>query len=252
MLPPATVSQMYQLGPHYMGSFLAPNLLAADTVPLVTEEKVVFGLNAKAVSWQTLNNIRKVYSRSDNKSIGKKRSLFVHHLLNIENLEFSTTCIFVAKQLGMSSRESATPIRVLHNSAGHLAGSARTLGGVVIGYLGMSVYGFLNSTLMFLLVCYFVGVRVFCPRPVATTIDTIGGCSVLLGLIAMAQDQESLYAGVKALVCVVRSNKVSQAEMDRRRSYQTLAMLFRRKRHLLNSHILHLAFGLVGTVDSGR
>ncbi|XP_019753468.2 WD repeat and FYVE domain-containing protein 3 isoform X1 [Dendroctonus ponderosae] len=205
VLPPATVSQMYQLGPHYMGSFLAPNLLAADTVPLVTEEKVVFGLNAKAVSWQTLNNIRKVYSRSDNKSI--------------------------AKQLGMSSRESATPIRVLHNSAGHLAGSARTLGGIVIGYLG---------------------VRVFCPRPVATTIDTIGGCSVLLGLIAMAQDQESLYAGVKALVCVVRSNKVSQAEMDRRRSYQTLAMLFRRKRHLLNSHILHLAFGLVGTVDSGR
>lgn len=92
----------------------------------------------------------------------------------------------------------------------------------------------------------------FCPRPVAVTIDTIGGCSVLLGLIAMAQDQESLYAGVKALVCVVRSNKVSQAEMDRRRSYQTLAMLLRRKRHLLNSHILHLAFGLVGTVDSGR
>lgn len=36
----------------------------------------------------------------------------------------------------MSSHESATPIRILHNSAGHLAGSARTLGGVVIGYLG--------------------------------------------------------------------------------------------------------------------
>ncbi|KAL1508880.1 hypothetical protein ABEB36_003702 [Hypothenemus hampei] len=205
VLPPTTVSQMFQLGPHYMGSFLAPNIVSFDPIQLVSEEKVIFGLNAKAVSHLTLNKIRKVYSRADNKSI--------------------------AKQLGMSSHESATPIRILHNSAGHLAGSARTLGGVVIGYLG---------------------VRVFFPRPVATTIDTVGGCSVLLGLIAMAQDQESLYAGVKALVCVVRSNRVVQAEMDRRRSYQTLAMLFRRKRHLLNSHILHLAFGLVGTVDSGR
>ncbi|KAF7272906.1 hypothetical protein GWI33_014343 [Rhynchophorus ferrugineus] len=205
VLTPTTVSQMYQLGPHYMGSFLAPNLTCGDSMQLVSEEKVVFGLNAKAVSQLTLNKIRKVYSKADNKSI--------------------------AKQLGMSSHESATPIRILHNSAGHLAGSARTLGGVVIGYLG---------------------VRVFCPRPVAITVDTVGGCSVLLGLIAMAQDQESLYAGVKALVCVVRSNRVAQAEMDRRRSYQTLAMLLRRKRHLLNSHILHLAFGLVGTVDSGR
>jgi multisubunit Na+/H+ antiporter MnhG subunit len=205
VLTPVVVSQMFHLGPHYMGSFLAPNLSTAETMQLVSEEKVVFGLNAKAVSQLTLNKIRKVYSRTDNKSI--------------------------AKQLGMSSHESATPIRILHNSAGHLAGSARSLGGVVIGYLG---------------------VRVFSPRPVATTIDTVGGCAVLLGLIAMAQDVESLYAGVKALVCVVRSNKVAQAEMDRKRGYQTLAMLLRRKRSLLNSHILHLAFSLVGTVDSGR
>ncbi|CAH1111054.1 unnamed protein product [Psylliodes chrysocephalus] len=205
VLPPTTVTYMYQLGPHYMGSFLAPNLNNPEVGQLVTEEKVVFGLNAKAVSQLTLNKIRKVYSRTDNKSI--------------------------AKQLGMSSHESATPIRILHNSAGHLAGSARTLGGVIIGYLG---------------------VRVFCARPVATTIDAVGGCAVLLGLIAMAQDVESLYAGVKALVCVVKSNKVAQAEMDRKRGYQTLAMLLRRKRTLLNSHILHLAFSLVGTVDSGR
>lgn len=104
------VSQMYHLGPHYMGSFLAPNLNSPEVSQMVTEEKVVFGLNSKAVSQLTLNKIRKVYSRTDNKSI--------------------------AKQLGMSSHESATPIRILHNSAGHLAGSARTLGGVVIGYLG--------------------------------------------------------------------------------------------------------------------
>jgi hypothetical protein len=29
-------------------------------------------------------------------------------------------------------------------------------------------------------------------------------------------------------------------------------MLFKKKRHLLNSHILHLTFSLVGTLDSGR
>jgi hypothetical protein len=29
-------------------------------------------------------------------------------------------------------------------------------------------------------------------------------------------------------------------------------MLFKKKRHLLNSHILHLTFALVGTLDSGR
>lgn len=53
--------------------------------PLVSEERVIFGLNAKAMSNLTLAKIRKVYSRADNKAI--------------------------AKQLGMSSHENATPIR---------------------------------------------------------------------------------------------------------------------------------------------
>ncbi|KAM7304286.1 WD repeat and FYVE domain-containing protein 3, partial [Ixodes scapularis] len=131
----------------------------------------------------------------------------------------------------MSSHENATPIRILHNSAAHLAGPARCLGGVLIGYLGA---------------------RTFIPRPVALTLENIGGVSVLLGLVAMAHDVEGLYATVKALVCVVRSNRAAQQEMDRIKGYQTLAMLFKKKSSLLNSHILHLAFSLVGTVDSGR
>lgn len=106
-----------------MGSLQAFNLSSSESIQLVSEEKLVFGINAKAISQLTLSKIRKVYSRTDNKSI--------------------------AKQLGMSSHENATPIRILHNSAGHLSGPARTLGGVVIGYLG---------------------VRVFCPRPVATMV----------------------------------------------------------------------------------
>jgi len=33
---------------------------------------------------------------------------------------------------------------------------------------------------------------------------------------------------------------------------QILAMLYKKKQQLLNSHILHLTFSLVGTVDSGK
>ncbi|XP_014261988.1 WD repeat and FYVE domain-containing protein 3 isoform X2 [Cimex lectularius] len=206
VLSPHSVPIMYQLGPHYLASFQAPHIHGNEPMPpIVAEEKIVFALNAKAVSHLTLAKIRKLYSRADNKSI--------------------------AKQVGMSSHENATPIRVLHNAAGHLCGAARSLGGVIVGYLG---------------------VRVFTPRPVSKVIDSVGGCSVLLGLISMAQDVESLYAGVKALVCVVKSDRVAQCEMDRRRAYQTLAMLLRRKKQILNSHILHLIFSLVGTVDSGR
>nr|XP_037269371.1 WD repeat and FYVE domain-containing protein 3-like isoform X4 [Rhipicephalus microplus] len=206
VLSPQLIHQIYLLGPSYVGSLQAPVMIGTEPLPpFLSEEKVVFGLNATAVSVMTLAKIRRVYSKTDCKSI--------------------------AKMLGMSSHENATPIRILHNSAAHLSGPARCLGGVLIGYLGA---------------------RTFIPRPVALTIENIGGVSVLLGLVAMAQDVEGLYATVKALVCVVRSNRAAQQEMDRVRGYQTLAMLLKKKSGLLNSHILHLAFSLVGTVDSGR
>ena len=35
-------------------------------------------------------------------------------------------------------------------------------------------------------------------------------------------------------------------------SLQTLAMLYKKKQQLLNSHILHLTFSLIGTLDSGK
>lgn len=36
----------------------------------------------------------------------------------------------------MGSHENATPIRIIHNSAGHLSGPARSLGAILMGYLG--------------------------------------------------------------------------------------------------------------------
>ncbi|KAI8741991.1 WD repeat and FYVE domain-containing protein 3 isoform X1 [Biomphalaria glabrata] len=200
------VKSIYALGPTYVGSLQAP--LGADgdiSGPYISEEKVMFGVFAHAMSQMTIAKIRKVYNKVDSKSI--------------------------AKQLAMSAHENATPIRILHNSAAHLAGPARSLGAVLMGYLG---------------------VRTFCPRPVARMLENVGGTSSMLGLIAMAKDVESLYAAVKALVCVVKSNNSSKWDMDRIQGYQLLAMLYKKKRQLLNSHILHLTFSLVGTLDSGR
>lgn len=50
----------------------------------------------------------------------------------------------------------------------------------------------------------------------------MGGTATLLGLVAMAKDVEGLYAAVKALVCVVKSNRAAQQEMDRMKRYQVL------------------------------
>ncbi|KAG7271513.1 hypothetical protein CRUP_007502, partial [Coryphaenoides rupestris] len=214
VVPATGVAAIYELGPNYVGSFQAVYLPCKDSkaegvppslVSLVPEEKVSFSLYAVSVCSLTVAKIRKVYNKLDSKAI--------------------------AKQLAVSSHENATPVKLIHNAAGHLNGPARTIGAAVIGYLG---------------------VRAFMPKPVATNLQYIGGAAAILGLVAMASDVEGLYAAVKALVCVVKSNPLASKEMERIKGYQLLAMLLKRKRWLLNSHILHLTFSLVGTVDSGH
>ncbi|XP_052069301.1 WD repeat and FYVE domain-containing protein 3-like isoform X1 [Mytilus californianus] len=200
------IKNIYNLGPIYIGSFQAPNMDEVDFQgPYINEEKVMYGVHAHTVLQMTVSKIRKAYNKIDSKSI--------------------------AKQLAMSAHDNATPIRILPNSAGHMNGPARSLGAILIGYLG---------------------VRTFCPKAVAKMLENVGGASALLGLIAMATDVEELYAAVKALVCVVKSNKNILKDMDRIQGYQTLSMLYKKKQHLLNSHILHLTFSLIGTVDSGK
>ncbi|XP_054466267.1 WD repeat and FYVE domain-containing protein 3 [Anoplopoma fimbria] len=214
VLPAASVAAIFELGPIYVGSFQAVYLPCKDSktevapaapVALVPEEKVSFSLYALSVSTLTVAKIRKVYNKLDSKAI--------------------------AKQLTVSSHENATPVKLIHNAAGHLNGPARTIGAAVIGYLG---------------------VRAFVAKPVATNLQYVGGAAAILGLVAMASDVEGLYAAVKALVCVVKSNPLASKEMERIKGYQLLAMLLKKKRSLLNSHILHLTFSLVGTVDSGH
>ncbi|CAF0895193.1 unnamed protein product [Brachionus calyciflorus] len=59
----------------------------------------------------------------------------------------------IAKQLNILSNEKVTPLRILTNTAAQLQGPSRTVGGVVIGYMG---------------------VRVFQPMPVSKSIENIG------------------------------------------------------------------------------
>ena len=77
---------------------------------VMAEEKVTFSVLPHTMSQMTLARLRKVYSRTDARS--------------------------VATLLGMSTKENSTPIRILHNAASHLHGPARSLGAVVVGYLG--------------------------------------------------------------------------------------------------------------------
>jgi hypothetical protein len=117
----------------------------------------------------------------------------------------------------MPTSESTVPIRILYNIAAPYSGPARTVGGVVIGYLGR--WNFFLARRWSPNFC-FIGVRIFIPNSISKTIEYIGGPHVLLGLIAMSNDIESFYASVKAFVCILKSNKQMQNELLRTRAYQ--------------------------------
>lgn len=200
------VSYVHMLGPCYIGSFQAINYNLGNILPQqqqVTEDRLIFGLNSRATSVMTLSKMRRVYSRFD--------------------------CRQISKIIGISTHENATPICVLHNSSGHLIGPSRSLGGVLIGN---------------------VGVRCFVPRQISLTFSDVGGVFTLLGFVANSKSMESLYAACKSLVNVLRTNRELQLEMERFNGYQTLSMLFNRKRTYLNSHILHLAFDLISHLNT--
>ena len=102
-------------------------------------------------------------------------------------------------KLGLTTHDNTTPVRLIHNTAAHLQGASRTIGAIVIGCSG---------------------VRTFSPNPVSKLIECIGGVSSLLGLVAMSTSVEGLYASVKALSCVLRSNPSARRDMERVRGYQ--------------------------------
>jgi len=134
----------------------------------------------------------------------------------------------VADETSISEDDKFTPVSVIHNSSLYFQGPSRPFGAVIIG------------------------ARAFYPNDVASAIMSVGGMPILLSLVAMSKNLEELYASLKALTCIVQSSKLARKEMVRIKGYQILAFLLKRKNDLLNTHILHLIFSLVGTVRSDR
>lgn len=92
----------------HLGNFQCCQLNSGSGVSLISEERVIFALNGQSVSQMTVAKMRKIYNKFDSR--------------------------IIAKLLGLSSHENATPIRLLHNSSAHLNGPARSIGGVLVSY----------------------------------------------------------------------------------------------------------------------
>ncbi|XP_068022264.1 WD repeat- and FYVE domain-containing protein 4 [Melanerpes formicivorus] len=202
-----TIEVINKLGPQYCSNFQAVQLQGEDqysTTPLVAEEMISFGINAMSSSITTVQDIKSTYNEVDGR--------------------------LIAKEIGINSRDSSTPVFLAKNIAGHLSGSLRTIGSVAVGQYG---------------------VRVFQSSPAATSLNFIGGPAILLGLIAMACDDHTMYAAVKVLNCILNSSPMSEKLMRHMNGYQLLAYLLKKKTQLLNNRILQLIFSLVGTAELG-
>ncbi|KAM3836501.1 WD repeat- and FYVE domain-containing protein 4 [Vipera latastei] len=136
----------------------------------------------------------------------------------------------VAKELKLSSRDNTTPVFLAENTAAKLPGCLRTIGAVVVGQHGT---------------------RVFQSCPAVVSLNYLGGPSLLLALLARAQDDHAVYAAVKVLQTVLSSSAVSESLMQGGRGYEILAYLLKKKTHLLNSRILHLVLSIGGTSEAG-
>uniref|UniRef100_A0A8C4Y031 Alfy-like armadillo-like repeat domain-containing protein n=1 Tax=Gopherus evgoodei TaxID=1825980 RepID=A0A8C4Y031_9SAUR len=200
-----TVEAINKLGPRYFSNFQAVHgeKLSALTA-LVAEERISFGINAICSSTTTIQDIKSCYNEVDGR--------------------------LVAKEMGIISRDSSTPVFLARNIAGHLAGPLRTIGSVAVGQFG---------------------VRVFQSCPAANSLNFIGGPAILLGLIAMARDDHAMYAAVKVLNSVLNRSPMSEKLMSHIGGYQLLAYLLKRKTKLLNNRILQLVLSIAGTAELG-
>lgn len=230
-LSSSSVTTLFLLGPNYIGNFQAPMLeptmcaVAKErglTLPGWGENGFLSGLNE--VLQPIVSEERIMFSIYGHALTTMTFTSIAHQFAKSDTRA-------IAKELGLQRQDNSLPISFIVNSACHLSGPARSPGAVVVSS---------------------AGTRVFCPMPVAQALQCIGGVKVVLGLVAMATTMEELYAAVKVLVSVVSCNGLAAREMERITGYQILAMLFKHKSHLINSHILHLIYKLVGTVDSAR
>ncbi|XP_029419907.1 WD repeat- and FYVE domain-containing protein 4 isoform X2 [Nannospalax galili] len=149
---------------------------------------------------------------------------------NIRSIYNEVDSRLIAKEMNISSRDNATPVFLMRNCAGHLSGFLRTPGAVSVGQLG---------------------VRVFHSSPAASSLDFIGGPAILLGLISLATDDNTMYAAMKVLHSVLTSNAMCDRLMQHICGYQILAFLLEKKTSLLNHRIFQLILSVAGTAELG-
>ncbi|XP_043911583.1 WD repeat- and FYVE domain-containing protein 4 [Protopterus annectens] len=115
-----TVGIICRLGPNYLSNFQAVSSEGVDfsgesmTCSLVSEEKIMFGINPVTSSVTTITDIKTFYNEVDSRQI--------------------------AKEMGVASRDNIMPVFLTRNTAAHLSGPARTLGAVALGHLGVRVF----------------------------------------------------------------------------------------------------------------
>eukprot|EP00108_Taenia_solium_P001272 TsM_001024900 transcript=TsM_001024900 gene=TsM_001024900 len=191
------VALIAALGPEYIGSLQAPPAPpnGQDILqPLFAEEKLSFAACGRTYVTLTITRIRRVYNPTD--------------------------AALICKVLHMPLRENLTPIRVLRNLATQLAGAARSLGAVLVGYQG---------------------VRVFSPCALGTLLSAVADpTGLLLSFLALANTPVQLKNSLRAIFCVIGASHATAAEVQRLHGYQLMAGILRKKSQFLDEDIVDL------------
>lgn len=130
--------------------------------------------------------------------------------------------------MGITSRDQTTPVLLFRNISQHLNGTARTIGTALVGRYGTLSVIKCNLTILFLAginlkmkwLPFVSGVRTFSPNNASTAFLYVGGPAVVLSLVAMAPDDNYLYAALKVLLFVLETNLTMKKEMNRIEGYQ--------------------------------
>ncbi|XP_030059030.1 WD repeat- and FYVE domain-containing protein 4 [Microcaecilia unicolor] len=115
-----TLQVINRLGPNYCGNFQAVQIYGDYFLkepilkPLVSEERISFGINAVNSSLNTIMDIKTFYNEVDSR--------------------------LIANEMNLSSRDSMMPIILAKNSAGHFPGAIRTIGAATVPNYGVRVF----------------------------------------------------------------------------------------------------------------
>uniref|UniRef100_A0A3B3TB69 WD repeat- and FYVE domain-containing protein 4 n=1 Tax=Paramormyrops kingsleyae TaxID=1676925 RepID=A0A3B3TB69_9TELE len=161
------------------------------------------------------------------KIIAEERISFVAEVREVYN---EVDCRLIAKEMGITSRDSCTPVYLLKNISQHLSGTSRTIGATLIGHSG---------------------VRKFQSHSAVDSFQYIGGPAVVLSFVAMASDDSSLYAAVKVLLSVLSTSPGMEREMNRIQGYKMLAFLLKKKSRLISNRTFQLLLSITGSMELG-